>query len=124
MGTEKGILTAKLEGILADKLDELVKLKGIWESVDGIAFKIVITTIDNNVAEKIPEPYKTEVRDLLTEILDEKDYAAACDKAADMIDKLIDIPGLDDDTERLIFTGIFTAIAGLLAKIGTDETEG
>ena len=118
---EKGILSAKLEGILANKLDELVKLKGVWESVDGLAFKIVITTIDNNLADKIPEPQKTDIRELLTEILEEKDYDSACQKAADMIDRLIDIPGLDDATEQLIFTGLFTVVAGLLAKIGTDD---
>ena len=117
---EKGILSAKLEGILAEELDKVVKLKGIWEAIDGTAFKIVITTIDNNLADKIPEPHKTEIRDLLTKILEEKDYQAACDQAGEMFDRLIDIPGLDDDTERLIFTGIFTAIAGLLAKIGTE----
>ena len=118
---EKGILTASVESLLASKLDEVVKLKGFWEAVDGVAFKIVITTIDNNLADKIPEEYKLQIRELLTDILEEKDYALACDKAADIIDDLIVFSNVAEATERLIFTGIFTAVAGLLAKIGTDE---
>jgi len=117
---EKGILTGKLESNLAKELDGVVELKGIWEALDGPAFKIVITTVDNNLAEKIPEPYKTEIRDLLTEVLEEKDYMEAATKAAIFTDRLIDIPGLDDPTERMIFIGIFTAVAGLFIKTGTE----
>lgn len=117
---EKGILTSKLEGSLAQMLDDLISLKGILEAVDGPAFKIVISAVDNNVADQIPEPFKTEIRDMLTEILDEKDYPHACQLASDFTDRLIDIPGIDDPTEKMIFTGIFTVIAGLLAKHGTN----
>jgi len=118
---EKGILTSALESKLAEKLDELVKLKGVLEAVDGTAFKIAITAIDNNVADKIPEPYKTTIAEVLVDILEDKDYHSACLKAGQFLDDLIDIPGIDDPTEQMIFLGIFTVIAGLLAKIGTDE---
>ena len=117
---EKGILTGTLESMLSEMLDNAVKLKGIWETFDGPAFKITISAVDNNLGEKIPEPYKTTIRDLLTEILEEQDYESACMKAAEFVDGLIDIPGIDDPTEKMIFTGIFTVIAGLLAKIGTE----
>ena len=118
--SEKGILTSELESKLASMLDDVVKLKGVLEAVDGMAFKIAITAIDNNLADKIPEPYKTTISELLVDILQEQDYAAACEKAADFLDSLIDIPGLDDPTEEMIFKGIFSVVAGLLAKIGTD----
>jgi hypothetical protein len=116
---EKGILTSALEQKLAEALDNLVKLQGFWETFDGPAFKLAISAIDNNLAEKIPEPYKSTLQSLLTEILEEQDYQAACDMAADFVDGLIDVPGLDDPTEQMIFHGIFTVVAGLLAKIGT-----
>jgi hypothetical protein len=117
---EKGILSSALESKLAEKLDELVKLNGVLEAVDGVAFKIVITAIDNNAAEKIPEPYKTQIAEMLVEILEDQDYQSAALKASELVDSLVDIPGLDDPTEAMIFAGIFTVVAGLLAKIGTD----
>jgi hypothetical protein len=52
--------------------------------------------------------------------LGEQDYAAACVLASTFVDGLVDIPGLDDPTEKMIFDGIFTVIAGLLAKAGTE----
>ena len=119
--SDKGILSSKLESRLAQMLDNIVKLKGVLETVDGVAFKIAISAIDNNIGDKIPEPYKSTITKMLTEILEEKDYATACQLASDLIDTLIDIPGIDDPTEKMIFTGIFTVIAGLLAKINTDE---
>jgi hypothetical protein len=117
---EKGILIGELESKLAEILDNLIVLKGIWETFDGPAFKLVISAVDNNLGEKIPEPFKTEIRDMLTEILGEQDYATACTMASAFADRLIDIPGLDDMTEKMIFDGIFTVVAGLLAKANTE----
>jgi hypothetical protein len=73
------------------------------------------------LAEKIPAEYKDALRDMLTDVLEDSDYESAAYKASELIDSLIDIPGIDDDTEAMIFTGIFTVIAGLLAKIGTEK---
>jgi len=116
---EKGILTEKMEIELSNSLDNLVKLKGILESVDGIAFKMVITIIDNNIAEKIPSPYKETLAVLLIDIFEDKDYNAAAEKAAVFVDGLVDIPGLDDPTEAMVFKGIFTTVAGLFIKPNT-----
>jgi len=117
---EKGILIKELESSLASILDDAIKLNGIWETFDGPAFKIVITAVDDNLGEKIPEPFKTEIRDMLTVILGEKDYAKASDLVSGFVDRLVDIPGLDDPTEKFIFDGIFKVVAGLLAKANTE----
>lgn len=116
---EKGILSEKLEQILANELDRLIVLKGILEALDGTAFKLIISVIDNNLAEKIPEPYKTAIAAVLLEIFEEKDFEAAAIKAAELVDGLVDIPGIDDPTERQIFVSIFTIVASLLAKANT-----
>lgn len=118
---ENGILSSKLEGILADELDKLVVLKGILEAVDGTAFKLVISVIDNNIANKIPEPYKTAIAGVLLDVFEDKDFDSAALKAAELVDGLVDIPGLDDHTEKEIFISIFTIIASLFAKANTSK---
>jgi len=119
MGTEKGILSRELEGKLAAKLDELIVFKnGILEALDGTAFRILITGVDDNAADKIPEPYKTQIRDILNEILINTDYESASQKAADLYHLLVTIPGLDDELERQIFIQVFMMVAHLLASIG------
>ena len=51
---KKGILVKTVETKLAQKLDEVVKLNGLWESIDGIAFKLVISAVDDTLGEKNP----------------------------------------------------------------------
>ena len=113
---EKGILSKELESTLAGLADSAIKLPGVWERLDGTGFKIAIAVIDDNVAEKIPEPYKAQITAILEKILKEKDYDAAAILIADAIDLLVDVPGIDDATEKFMFVGFFTALAGLLIK--------
>ena len=113
---EKGILSKELESTLAKLADDAIKLPGVWEILDGTGFKIAIAIIDDNVAEKIPEPYKAQITAILEKILKEKDYEAAALLVADAVDLLVDVPGIDDATEKFMFVGFFTALAGLLIK--------
>ena len=61
---EKGILSKELEVKIAQQLDELIKLNGFLEIIDGKAFQLIIQQIDDNFAEKIPEPYKSEIKEI------------------------------------------------------------
>jgi hypothetical protein len=111
---EKGILTKKTEKKLGQGLDDLIKLPTLLEGFDGAAFTLAIRAIDNNFGEKIPEPYKTELREQFELIFDEENYEEAVKKGFDFIDGLIDIPGIDDETERLIFAGLANIVIGLI----------
>lgn len=114
---EKGILTSTVESKLGQKLDDLVKLNPLLETFDGTAFTLVIRTIDNNFGEKIPEPYKTELRDVLASIIEEEDYDTAVEEGFNFLDSLIDIPGFDDDEERLIFQGSAYMVIALITYL-------
>lgn len=116
----KGILSEALEAKAGIMLDDLVKLKGVPEALDGVFFTTVIKILDNTLGEKIPEPYKSEVAKLLVEILEEQDYQEAVILAFDFANTMIDIPGIDDPTEQLIFSGLAQLIAGALARVGTE----
>ncbi len=116
---EKGVLTKASENASSSLLDELVKLPGILEQFDGVAFKIVITQLDDNFGEKIQEPYKSAIRDIATQVFEEKDYKSAITLALTFIDSQVDIPGLDDPTELAIFKGLEYIIFALLAKMNT-----
>lgn len=118
---EKGVLTKASETISGSLLDELVKLPGIWEQFDGIAFKLVITQLDDNFGEKIQEPYKSTIRDIATKVLEEQNYNSAITLALTFIDSQVDIPGLDDPTELAIFKGLEYIIFALLAKMNTTN---
>ena len=112
---EKGILTNEQEKKLASLLDDLVKLSGILEIVDGYVFKAIITILDDKVVDKLKEDIKIKLSELVQAILD-KNIELSENVATDLMNGLIDIPGLDEETEGLIFKGIIQTLVGILLK--------
>lgn len=55
---EKGIFTKEQEKKLASLLDELIKLKGLFEMVDGLVFTAIISMVDDQLINKLPEEIK------------------------------------------------------------------
>ena len=118
---DKGLLTKTIEEKLSKKLDELVELGGVWETVDGLAFKLAISGLDDTLGEKVPEPFKTTIKDLLIDIIEEQDYSKATAKGFDFLDELIDIPGIDDAMEALLFKGMATIVIAIIVSLKKDE---
>ena len=113
MSEEKGILTKKATKAISEKLDSAIILKGIWEMLDGLAFKTVINAIDDNFGEKVPEPYKSDISNLLDQVFVDGNYENAIDLATEKINELVDVPFLDDAAE----TELFNALASILKSI-------
>jgi hypothetical protein len=110
---EKGILTAVQEKKLAEMLDDLVKLKGLLELIDGYVFKVVITLLDDTIVDKLREDIKIKLAALIDAVLG-NDVLLAEELATDIINSLVDIPDLDEESEGLIFKGIVELIVGAI----------
>jgi hypothetical protein len=120
MAERKGLLTAEQEKVLAELLDEAIKFNGLLETMDGIAFKLIIKTVDDNFAEKIPAEWQSPLEPLIDKVI-EQDWAAAGELAAELLDAKIDIPGLDDASEEAIFKGAISMILGaILTKVKVE----
>lgn len=66
MTERKGLFTPTQEDFLAKLLDEVVKFRNPFlEMVDGMVFKVLIQTADNQALDKIPEEWKEELRKLV-----------------------------------------------------------
>ena len=63
MDTRKGFLTEEQE----KQLDELIELKGIYETFDGTAIKLA----DNMVLEKLKAKLPPETLPIVYEVIDE-----------------------------------------------------
>ena len=112
---EKGILTTEQEKALATMLDDAIKLKGILELIDGYVFKALITFVDDKYLDQLQSNVKGKLAELATAVI-AKDVAAAETIAADTLNMLIDIPGLDEDAEGLIFKGIVEIVVGAVVN--------
>lgn len=110
---EKGILTAVQEKKIAELLDNLLKLKGVLEVIDGHVFKAVITFVDDKYADQLSADIKTILSDLVDAVLNE-DVENAELLASDLMNELIDIPGLDENAEGLLFKGVIEVVVGAI----------
>jgi len=117
-----GILTREQEKVLAGWVDDAIKLKGILELVDGYAARVIITFVDNTGLEKLPEELKVSLSELVTAAMD-KDIETVETKAAEILDSLLDIPGLDDEAEALLFEGAVKILVGAVLKIFEKKEE-
>lgn len=113
---EKGILTVVQEKKLSEILDSAVKVSGIFEFIDGYLFKILLTFLDDTYADKLSVEIKTELGQLADALM-ASDWDAAENVATSIINRLIDIPGLDEDAEGLLFKGIVEIIIGAVLKL-------
>jgi len=110
---DKGVLTTVQEKKIADLLDNALKLKGFLELVDGYVFKAVITFVDDKYADQLSVDLKTKLSALVDAVLAEN-VELAEQLATDLINSLIDIPGLDEEAEGLLFKGVIELIVGAI----------
>lgn len=113
---DKGILTVVQEKKLAQILDDAVKVSGVFELIDGYLFKILLTFLDDTYADKLSVEIKTELGQL-AEALMASDWDAAELVATSIINRLVNIPGLDEDSEGLLFKGIIEIVVGAVLKL-------
>ena len=112
---EKGIFTLEQEKMLASKLDDAIKLKGLLELIDGVVFRAIITLLDDQLINKLPEGVKTQLAAIAQAAIDE-DVEKAETLATDLINGLIDVPLLDEESEGLLIGAIVRLIVASVLK--------
>lgn len=115
MSDNKGILTSAQESKFAELLDKVVKVGGLLEFIDGYIFKALITFLDDKYADKLAVEIKEMLSKLIDAVLNE-DVEWAEQIATDIINKLVDIPVLDEEAEGLLFKGVIEMLVGAVLK--------
>ena len=114
MEERTGMLTPEQEVFVAGLLDEVVKFKNpILESLDGPSFKVLISVIDNNLIEKIPQEWQNPIEPIIDEAI-AGNWEGAASRIADFANEKIDVPGLDELSEQLIFNAVVQLILGMI----------
>lgn len=74
---------------LASLVDDAIKFKNpILEAIDGPTIKGVVTLVDNQLFDKIPEEYHQNINEMVSEIL-EKDYEQAVTELMELISQIL-----------------------------------
>jgi hypothetical protein len=108
---DKGVLTTEQEKKIAGLLDDLLKLKGFLELIDGYVFKAIITFVDDKYVDKLSVDIKTKLSELISAVMAEN-VELSEQLATELMNALIDIPGLNEETEGLLFKGVIELVVG------------
>jgi len=119
---EKGIFTREQEKKLASLLDDLIKLKGLFEVVDGLVFTAIISLVDDNYINKLPDEIKTKLSEIVEAVLND-DVELAELKATELINALVDVPLLDEEMEGLLIGSFVRLIVSSILKWIEDKKE-
>ena len=112
---EKGIFTLEQEKKLAGLLDDAIKLKGVMELVDGLVFRQLLTLLDDQLINKLPEDIKVKLAQIAEAVIAE-DVETAETLATDLINSLIDVPVLDEESEGLLIGALVRLIVSSVLK--------
>jgi len=105
-----GFLTPDQEKLLAEALDEFLKFRNaIMEKMDGPVALLVIRGVDNRFADRINPEWKTPLIPIIDRAL-AGDIEQTRQLVTDMMNNKIDIPGVQEDIELMMFDG-FTRFA-------------
>lgn len=100
---------------LADKIDDAIKAPGLLELVDGLLAKVAINMIDSFVEKKLkPSPVIIESINDLIEAAKADNIEEVEDTSSFIINSLIDIPGIDEDGEVILFDAAVKLIVGAI----------
>jgi hypothetical protein len=119
---EKGIFTREQEKKLASLLDDLIKLKGLFEVVDGLVFTAIISLVDDNYINKLPDEIKIKLSEIVEAVLAD-DVELAELKATELINALVDVPLLDEEMEGLLIGSFVRLIVSSILKWIEDKKE-
>lgn len=111
---EKGLLSRAANSKIAEFADEKIVLKGWMETIDGPGIDQSLNFIDNTFGSKVPEPYQTEIRDMIDNIVLEEDITKAEGNLTDLMVMAIDVPWLDDENEKRLFSSLLNFIVSLV----------
>lgn len=96
------VFSAETKKQIARAVDDLIKLPFYAEPFDGPAIKIILNFLDEKADKFIPD----EIDPLLNEAITlafAGNFAEASNLAGTALNKVIDVPLLEEDTEQVMF---------------------
>ena len=96
------VFTDSTKDGLVKIVDDAIKLGVVGELLDNLAIRGAVNVIDFYGDKIIPDDYDPFINEVIQLILEEK-YALAAEKAGSLMNKLIDLPVMDETTEEFVF---------------------
>lgn len=117
----KGLLNKDQQKFFANLLAEKIKFRNaILERLKKAVFNLIIKVVDDNLADRIPQDWQNPIESMMDAAMDGQwEYAGAL--AAGLINKKVDIPGINEEREFGIFNGVIQLIIGAIISRAAIE---
>ena len=96
------LFTKETKSLLKKVLDDAIPQHGIKELLSDIGIFGAVELIDYYGDKFVPDEYDPPLNSILTKALD-GDYEGAKSEAASLLNKVIDLPYLDETSEEAVF---------------------
>lgn len=96
------VLTKETKNLIVKVADDLAKLPFYIEPFDGHAFRVIVNFVDSKADKYVPD----EIDPLINRSVKNAiagNYEAASEEIGTAINKVFDIPLLDEDSEQKMF---------------------
>lgn len=94
--------TQETKDLLKKAGDDALKLPFWAEPFDGPAFGIIINIVDKNADKVVPDEYDAGINSAIQNAF-AGNFEVAEAEAATILNKVIDLPYLEEDTEYMVF---------------------
>lgn len=104
------ILTKEKRDALVDKIDELIKFPAWVEMWDGAVMKAALKWLDESYGDKVPEEFKDDINSIVDFFIAGDYENIVLVATPQFLDQIINIPGLDEETEDQLMAVLVKAI--------------
>ena len=117
------VFTDSTKDLIVKVVDDAIKLGVIGELIDGIMLRGIVNVVDHYGDKFIPDDYDPEINEIC-ELGLNGEYDEAAGKAGSLMNKLIDLPVMDEGTEEFVFVNGLKFLVSLLQNwIEKQKTE-
>lgn len=126
-----GFMTKEEAKFFGKLVSDELPLNGVFKTVAGWFMPTLLDTMDNKFADRVPEPWQSNIETLVTKTYDAmqdkvvteeeaNDIAVFC---ADVMNTHIDIPWFNEDDEAVMFIAAWQFLASVLRKVVKEKSE-
>jgi hypothetical protein len=104
-------------GNLADWLDNLIKLKGLAEQLDGFAIKTGMNLLNNKYGDLIPDSITPVIEEIINDVVD-GNIESAKEKLSNLFAEIIKTPLIDGTEDEIeAYQTIISVVEQLIKKL-------
>ena len=117
----KGLFKKEQEQFIAVLLANKIEFRNILlQRLKKPAFKLIISTIDNNLIDRIPDDWQSPLIPIIDAAMESR-WETAGEAAASLINEKVDVPGIDEISEQAIINGLIQMILGAIISRAAIE---